>query len=234
MKYLALGCLFCIVFTQWGCASFTAMETGRTLGDGEFDVALSATSGQYAEVSIGGPNDDREEDDETSDDYPGNYLPIFEVGGTLGITDRTDLEVRFNSSFFISGRVKRQIIGTKTSRFAASTGLDGGTNLMTIPVGGVAYTHASIPVYLSFHPRETLAFYAVPRYTFVAITQMLPPPPDATETGSASWHFPGLSYGVSIGAERRLIVEFAHLGRSQHLPSQLSAGFVLPIGRVWK
>jgi len=90
--------------------------------------------------------------------------------------------------------------------------------------GGVAYLYGTIPVYLSLHPRETVALYAVPRYAVTNITTVASAP-DAERSGTARWGYPGLTYGVAIGTDRRVFVEVAHLGRGAFAPSQFSVAF---------
>jgi hypothetical protein len=90
--------------------------------------------------------------------------------------------------------------------------------------GGVAYLYGTVSVYLSLHPRETVALYAVPRYAVTSITTVASVP-DAERSGTTRWGYPGLTYGVGIGTGRRVFVEVSHLGRGAFAPSQVSVAF---------
>jgi len=219
--YLLAGFL---LVTSCGCLTLTTAETGRTVGEGNNELTVSAASGTYADLSVGGPNDDGISKDNRESTYPLNYVPVLEASGAFGIGDRTDIGVRVNSAMFLAARVKQQVIGTPTSLFAASVGLEGGVNPGVLLVGGVAYVYGTVPVYLSLHPRETVALYAVPRYAVTNITTVASAP-DAERSGTARWGYPGLTYGVAIGTDRRVFVEVAHLGRGAFAPSQFSVAF---------
>jgi hypothetical protein len=226
MKHFLLAVFF--LATQCGCLTLTTAETGRTAGEGARELTVSAASGAYADLSIGGPNDDgiSQEDQEGND--PLNYVPVVEASGVVGIGDRTDLRVRANSAMFLAARVKQQLVGTPTSLFAASVGAEVGVNPGALLVGGVAYVYGTVPVYLSLHPRENVSLYAVPRYAVTNITTVAQPP-SGTRSGTARWGYPGLTYGVGIGTRRRVFVEVSHLGRGAFTPSQVGVAFSTPV-----
>lgn len=225
-------CAAFLLATQCGCVSLTSIETGRTVGQGEFDLTLSVTSGEYSEASIGGPNDDDPENDDVDADryesYAGNYYPVAEVSGVGGLGERTDLGFRANSALFVSTSIKQQLVGSKTSLFAASVGARVGINLGAALAGGVAYTHGSIPVYVSLHPTDEIAFYAIPQYAVTTVSASVAP----GETGRSSlstWDYFGLVGGVAYGTKHRIAVEAAHVGGHDRVLSQVSVGFTIRI-----
>lgn len=223
-------CAAFLLATQCGCVSLTSIETGRTVGRGEFDLTLSVTSGDYSEASIGGPNDDDPEDHDArwDESYAGNYYPVVEVSGTGGIGERTDLGVRVNSALFVSTRIKQQLVGSKTSLLAASVGARAGINLGAALVGAVAYTHGSLPVYVSLHPADEIAFYAIPQYAVTTVSASVAP----SGTGRSSpstWDYFGLVGGVTYGTKHRIAVEAAHVSGHDRVLAQVSVGFTIRI-----
>lgn len=221
MRHLLLFGL--VLITQCGCLTLTATETGRTVGEGNAEMTVSAASGTYADLSIGGSNDTRLDDPADEDEYA-RYIPVIEVGRVIGIGKRTDIGFQVNSAQFFSARVKQQFFGTKSSFFAASIGVEGGINPGAFVFGGVAYLYGTIPVYLSLHPCENIALYAVPRYAFTSVSEI---DPSSVEREGAFWDYPGLTYGITVGRDRRVAVELSHLGHWSLMPSQLSIGFSL-------
>ena len=213
-----------VLVTQCGCLTLTASETGRTVGKGTAEITVSAASGTYADQSIGGPSDDGRDDAADEDAYPGRYIPVVEVGGIIGIGENTDLGFQVDTAQFFSARVKQQLLGTKSSFFAASIGLEGGINPGAFAFGGVAYWYGTVPVYLSLHPREKIALYAVPRYTLTSVNVL---DPSSVERTGSVWNDPALTYGVAIGRDRRVAVELSHFGDASFLPSHVSVGFSL-------
>lgn len=219
-----------LLITQCGCLTLTATETSRTVGDGNVDITLSVATGAYADVSIGGPNDTRNAEFENDDALDTKFFPVGEAGVAVGIGERTDVGFKINTSQFLSARVKQQLVGTQSSLFAASIGVEGGANPGAFAFGGVAYVYGTIPLYLSIHPREDVALYAVPRYAFTSVSE-LSRPSDERET--VFWDYPGLTYGVLVGDDVRGAAELSHVGEGAFLPTQLSLGINLRINELF-
>ena len=215
------------------------LDTGRSVGAGAFEVGGGAAVGNFDRATLGGPNDPSDPNDPGGPNDPGNLeeegissvvsplVPVMELSGAYGVGPRTDVGVRFDTAFFTALRVKHQVLGTRTSPFAASIGLEAGGHLMALLAGGVGYGYASAPLTLSYHPREALAVYAAPRYTVVTASQLLPAPPRSSSRGGAVWGVPGLTYGVAYGRRVRLAAEVSHVDGPA--PVQLALGLRLRV-----
>ena len=221
-----------VLLLQSGGLTLTGDETGRTLGKGVSQLALSATAGTYCYASLGSPEDNRLKD--TDDCFPADYLPVVQLGFKVGALPRTDVGLDINTTTFTTLRVKQQLLGSSTSLVAGAVGLEGGFNPAAAVVGGLGYMYWSVPLYVSVHPSERLALFVTPRYGGTRVAQW-GVVPGGTKTDNAMWSYAAVSYGawVRVAEDRYLVAEIAHLGRDTRSPTQLSLGLRVRLPQPW-
>jgi len=207
MKYIPF---FFLALIMSGCISITSLQSGRTVGKGNVEVAASATYGNYSKYSI-----DWEE-------Y--NNLPIAEVGGNFGLNDNLDIGLNINSIFTISSNLKCQFIGNKSSLFASSLGTEAGISFLMIG-NSVLYYYYSIPLYLSYHPSENISLFITPRYGKSFIES--PGSDNYPDFQSIKTNHFGFSYGFSFGNKNKIVLELSNFNKTKlYIPTHISLGYV--------
>jgi len=158
MKKHFLFLFFALVgasFFLTNCASLTGFQDGRTVGkdNGEFSVSLNfAQSPDF---------DEWEDSADSFDVIPNQYFGNIEFGGRYGVAEKVDLTLRLNTSLNLGIGVKAQVVGDQESKFALAVGAEVGTFALVSGLWNV-----QIPVFLSVHPAENLAWYLSPRYIY--------------------------------------------------------------------
>lgn len=201
--------LIVLFFLLPSCMPLAGLQTGRSLGKGNGVVTLYLQSG-----NIYLPQDDTEK-----------IIPFVPTAGaqfSTGVTNRLDLGAKVDISSFGVFQMKYQILGNQKSQFAASVGAEAGLMLLPLLAGGVFY-YASVPVFLSYHPKENLSFHLMPLYSFgqryVA----------KNTNGSQGYKYAldqsGFSYGVSIGRKNKLVFEFGNYGTRIYQPTRGAVGY---------
>jgi hypothetical protein len=209
MEMKLVSYLFCVlIFLFTGCISITSLQSGRTEGEGNIELAASATYGKHSHYSL-----DLEE-------Y-GN-MPIVEIGGTIGLSEDFDFSININSIFSLSSNIKYQFIGNKTSVFASSLGAEAGISFIMLG-NALLYYYYSLPLYLSYHISDKAFIFLTPRYG----KSFLEYPSDDNPNFIPRYinHF-GISYGISYGKKNRMILELSHFNQMNLIvPTHISIGY---------
>ena len=145
MKVNLLSGIFAL-FLFSSCASFTGFQTGRTSGKGNMDMTVSANY-----QGSGFESDDNDDDERVE-------IAVLEVHNQYGVGENSDVGLRLSTAGIISVDFKQQIVGGKDKKFALSAGAVVGSSF-------AVSLYTQVPLYLSYHPQENLAFYLNPRFT---------------------------------------------------------------------
>lgn len=198
-----------LLFLLPSCMPLAGLQTGRSLGKGNGIITPYLQSG-----NIYLPKDDTEKSI--------SFVSTAGAQFSTGITNRLDLGGKVDISSFAAFQMKYQVLGNQTSTFAASVGAEVGLMLVPLLAGGVFY-YASVPVFLSYHPKENLSFHLMPLYSFgqryVA----------KNTNGSQGYKYAlaqsGVSYGVSIGKKNKLAFEVGNYGTRIEQPTRVAIGY---------
>ena len=210
MKIKLFFCLLISILFS-ACTSFTAYQSGRTLGKGNSEIT----------PSVNGMNTVDGTDDEDDTVYT---VPSAEVYYQRGIAKNVDVGVKLSLSSSFTADVKWQFHGDKTSKFAASTGLVIGS----VGIGPFA-GQAQVPLYLSWHKNEKTAIYLTPRYTLLILPE---------EEGT--YHGYSGSTGVIFGKRTKFALDFSYLylrGYEKYSEAwvySLGVGVKIPLGKKTK
>ena len=138
------------------CASLTGFQDGKTVGEGNGDLAISLNFSQTPDF------DELEEvEDSLSGDLPNLFFPNFEFGGRYGIAEKVDLTMRLNTNLNLGIGAKVQVLGDRESSTALALGAEVGTFGLISGLWNV-----QVPVYFSVHPSEKFTWYLSPRYIY--------------------------------------------------------------------
>jgi hypothetical protein len=139
--YSIIGCCFLFLMS----CSITSYESARTLGKGKVRVG-GGIEGQIV----------------TTADYnelPFSFGPSF--GGTYGKTEVIDFSL-YSTILMNEVGMKWQFAGTKTSKFAAASG-------MVVGLAGLV-PYVRTPLYFSYHPKEDLSWFLNPSMTYGGVS----------------------------------------------------------------
>jgi hypothetical protein len=164
------------------CATLTGYQDGRTIGEGNGEAMIS--------LNISKSPNYNEDEDIDLDNFPLFVFPNIEIGGRYGISEKADINLRFNTNFNFSAGGKYQLVGDRSSDFALSAGAELGSIALTL-------WNIQIPVYMSFHPNDNVAFYISPRYihqfnSFAAIN---------------NWNYVGGNIGFLFGRRHKFGID---------------------------
>lgn len=167
------------LFMLSGCLSMSSLQTGRTMGKGEFGGGIAG--GTFA-VGV-----DNKDDTLTQQALGLDRLesPFGEIYVKYGITDRLDVGGKLTLIGTGNVDIKYRFLGSNESKGAISAGMSIGT----VSVNDQTIFDVHVPVYLSFHPSNWFAIYSTPRYVLRNI-----------EGTSSNWF--GLTGGVRIGGKK--------------------------------
>jgi hypothetical protein len=84
-----------------GCASFTGFSTGRTVGKGKVELEGSLSLIETPDLIV----------NDTIEIIPTLRIPLFEVGGRYGITEKLDVGLKVNTSANFALDAKYQFVG---------------------------------------------------------------------------------------------------------------------------
>jgi len=212
MKKLQILLLCLSTTVLCGCYSMSEMQTGRVLKKNEFR-GVGGIGFTMAEM-------------ETAEAITSvNPLLLNAViRGGLGHKLEVSLNMAVVGSY--SAGIKRQFIGTDSSKVAGSIALAGGYSSMLNWDYGIGYYDISIPLYFSFHPSEAFAFYINPRYQYKILSE------ETYENGANSANWVGGATGIMIGKKTRFILEGSlYVNDHNNLPYyQLTTGIGFKIG----
>lgn len=201
--------LIVLLFLLPSCMPLAGLQTGRSLGKGNGIITPYLQSG-----NIYLPKDDTEKSI--------SFVPTAGAQFSTGITNRLDLGGKVDISSFAAFQIKYQVLGNQASIFAASVGAEAGLMLVPLLAGGVFY-YASVPVFLSYHPKENLSFHLMPLYSFGQRYV------SKNTNGSQGYEYAlpqsGFSYGVSIGRKNKLAFEFGNYETRIYQPTRGAVGY---------
>ena len=168
-----------------GCASLTGYQDGKSVGDGNGEIAVSLNLSQS-------PSFTDLEDSSGVVDIPSFTFPNIEVGGRYGVTEKLDVLIRLNTNFNFNAGVKYQLVGDRTSDFALGIGAELGTfGLLS------GLWNAQIPIYASYHPTEKFAIYLAPRYIYQF----------TSFAGLEGWSYVGGNFGLLFGNKNKFGID---------------------------
>ncbi len=185
---LTLVCILCLTLSN--CVSFTTHQTGRTLGLGYSSASVSLQGGSIEGDSLNLPLLNE------------RSFVMGEYSKMLGIHKKIDVGVKVNSSFLIGGMIKWQMIGTQTSKFASSLGVDA---MISPPFFHFALG-TSLASYNSFHSKNNrFVFTLAPKYTLITFKYY-------GDSTLLSNRLLGYSIGVVMGKKNKFSIAFAQCG----------------------
>ena len=192
MRFKLLYCLLISLLLS-ACTSFTAYQTGRTLGKGKSEITATLNG-----VLI---------KDEGGEDFLNvKVVPLAEVQYQIGVAEKLDLGVKLTTETSLTADVKWQFLGDQSSKFAASTGLViGGTGINPFAA------QAQVPLYLSIHPTEKLAIYLTPRYTGLL------------NQDDEIFHAGSFSTGIIFGNRPKFAFDFSYIDLSGYSENESQA-----------
>lgn len=197
------------------CVSINSLQSGRTIDKGNLEIVGSLASGEFT------PNSPSLK--EAIDYVQYDYVPVFEATAKYGLCENLDLALKLNTAGFVMGQVKYQFFGTKKTLFAVSVGADFGA----FPVWtmfGVIDTYISVPLYLSFHPKDDFCLFLTPRYSYSSLKYFDQTNDSLNGTSKYSNYF-AFSYGMVIGKKNKLMIEITHSQNNGFKPTQIAIGF---------
>lgn len=154
MKKLSYLFFVCIFLSS--CYSFTTYQTGRTLGENNFDIGITLNGLGLNEVT-----------------GIGFGLPLFkpEIQFDYGLSNNFDFGLKYSAPFGLFGNAKFNLIGNDVeSKTAIALGIEGGGSLFNfsndLKNSSFGLYTMKIPVYISFHPSEYFAFGLTPNLVF--------------------------------------------------------------------
>lgn len=184
------------------CASMSSMQTARVTNQGE--VAFGVGGGYVStDIQLG--------EAETIE----IAAPLMEVTARYGITERLDVGAKLGIIGTAGLDAKYQFLGDRHSTLASSAGL-GVYYLSLTSSSGDTESESSIvdlhiPVYLSVHPTDFFAFYAVPKFIVRRNNYSV----NATsETASSNWM--GVTTGIRLGRKTGFFAEYSYFGTSSY------------------
>lgn len=171
--------LILIIVLMTSCAQISSFQSARTTakGEGEFGASLNV-----AGITGGFDNE--------------SYAaPLIDLWGRYGVGSKTDIGLKVSTGLTIVFDIKQQLVGDQQSKFALAVGGAAGA----FPAGALVYQF-HIPVYLSFHPSEKIAWYLTPRYVNQGIS------------GAGSANYLGSSVGVLFGKKVKFGIDISYSG----------------------
>jgi hypothetical protein len=206
MKKVLLSSIILSATLMTGCVSFSTLQTGRVLGEGNFagTMALSSINGQILS------------------DSAATTAPMFEFQGTYGITEKIDGFIKIGLLGTSSLGAKYQLLGDDESKGALSFGTSIGTISTSSGIYETTIWDWTIPVYASYHPTDWLAVYASPKYVmrFTGNYEN----DKKTNSGSSGWY--GGTGGIRVGRKFGFMMEYSSFTTNGLAKpySQVSAG----------
>jgi len=208
-KHLILTLMFIGILMFSGCLSMSSLQTGRTMGKGQFGGGFS---GGYYSVEV--LDKDNPLSNQVSDSEGIIESPFGELYLKYGLTDRLDVSGKISVYGVGNLEAKYRFLGTNESKGALSVGLGFGG----IQIDAYNIFEAHLPVYLSYHPAKWLAVYSTPRYVFRVVNG-----------NQANWL--GVTGGIRLGGKKiGVFCEYTHVTNGIIKPTyQLALGLGINI-----
>lgn len=203
--------------TLSGCFTFNTMTTGRSLGKRINEIGLS-TSSYY-------------------DEGEGMTAPILFRGNyTRGITQKWDLGGHISLGGTLGAHTKYQLVGDQESRFCLSPGLtfdyfgfSASDNSTDSFFRGYRMTSLTVPVHVSYHPGEKLAFYLTPKYVAIGLKVS-----GSSSASNERVGLLGITPGIEFGKKIVVGLEGNYLTPLEEGETFSSGFFVLSAGCRWR
>ncbi len=196
------------------CLSLSSVQSGKTLGKEKIEGSIVGTMGEYSQISTFG------------EDGIFDYKPSFGLKIRYGATDKIDFGANIDQSLVIGASVKYQFLGNIESRFASSIGFELGFSFMPILIGDINH-YLSIPLFLSFHPKDNFVIFLTPRFlyasdfVFASLTGA-----EITESKISKF---GNSYGFIFGRKHKIALELSNFNNTFFKPTNFSIGYILTL-----
>lgn len=190
---LGMLAIVCSLFLS-SCVSMSSMQTARTLGQGNTEMAIGASTVKYEFVS--------------NEDTLDAKTITGEIDWRYGITDKLDVGVKASIIGTSGAYAKYQFLGDDESAFAGSGGV--GLGFLTIESGSGEFktksktTDVSVPLYFSYHPNDWFSIYTSPRYTLRNIKNT-----DVDSSDGSTSHWYGATTGVRLGKRIAPFIEYS-------------------------
>ena len=192
---LTLLVVLAVVCTMMSsCVSMTSMQTARTLGAGNKEVAVGGNRVAYEFAS-------------EVDTFDAKTV-TGEIDVRYGVNDKLDVGLKASIIGTSGAYAKYQFLGDQESQLAASAGV--GLGFLTIESGSGEFetksrtTDFSIPLFFSYHPNEWIGIYTTPRYTLRNIKNS-----DNASSESFTSHWYGATFGARIGSRVAPFIEYS-------------------------
>ncbi len=196
------------------CLSISTVQSGRTLGKGNSEIALIGSYGRYSQISV------------IDNDGNFDYLPVFAIRQQYGFSQKLDIALTVDQNTFLSPSIKYQFIGDNKSHFASSIGLETGVNFFTFLFGN--FTHyVTVPLYLSYHPKNNISLYLTPRY--INTSEYIFNKQSSSPGAGDSFSQLGSSYGIILGSKHKFALEISNFGLDYYKPTQFSIGYIFTL-----
>ncbi len=131
-------------------------------------------------------------------------IPVFEIYGKYGVTDRIDLGLRYSNFSVITVDYKHQLFGDLESVYAIATGASVGGSIIRIDWDNykARFFQYEIPVHLSIHPAPWFTAGISPKYTGIGVS---------SSNGFEVMHLVGVTPGIEIGDRFRGMLSYSYL-----------------------
>lgn len=179
------------------CISYSTLQTARAIGDEKLSITVAGSS-----VNSGVQFEENE-------DF---RVPMMEVQGIYGWNDRLDIQAKIGLVGMSGLGFKYQFVGNQTSKIAVASGLHAGILTSSSTSGNTLLTEVSLPLYISWHPKEWLALYGAPRFTHRVNRDYEITDPNTGETKLASKtpnNYMGGTAGIRLGKKLGFLMEYS-------------------------
>lgn len=188
MAYTRISFFLLGLFLLASCAQISSFQTGRTTpkNEGEFGASINV-----AGISEGFDG--------------GSYAAgVLELWGKYGVGEKTDIGLKLSTGLTFVFDVKQQLAGDQQSKFALAVGGVAGGFL-----AGEFVHQFHLPLYLSLHPSDRIAWYLTPRYINQGIF------------GKGHVNYLGSSIGVLFGHNVKFGLDLSYAGALTNTPEGL-------------
>lgn len=193
------------------CLSLSTMQSGRTLGKDNSEIVLTGSLGRTSQNSV------------LVNDSNYDFLPIIAIRKQYGFSQKLDIGLRVDQNTFLGPNIKYQFIGDNKSRFGSSIGLETRFNFFAFLFGNFTY-YLTVPLYLSYHPKDNISVYLTPRY--LNTSEYIFNKQSSSPGAGDSFTQLGSSYGFIIGNKHKFAVEISNFGLDYYKPTQISIGYI--------
>ena len=170
------------------CAQISSFQSARTTpkNEGEFGASINVAG--------------------ISDGFDGGSYGggVVELWGRYGVGEKTDLGLKLSTGLTFVFDVKQQLVGDQQLKFALAIGGAAGGFL-----AGEFVHQFHLPLYLSLHPSERIAWYLTPRFINQGIF------------GQGNVNYLGSSIGVLFGRKVKFGIDLSYAGALANTPEGL-------------